>query len=124
MNVLIDTNVALDVLIRREPFLDLSQLIMLASEQNFINGFVTASSITDIFYITRKHLKNKEATYKAINEHLIGTIRIASVDGKTITDALDLERDDFDYCAAFHSSLGNQRLPRVDSCAKLLDAFA
>ena len=101
MNVLIDTNVALDVIIHREPFLESSQLVMLASERNIINGFITASSITDIFYITNKHLKDRAATYKALKEHLIGTIRIAAVDGKAITDALDLEWCDFEDCVQY-----------------------
>ena len=101
MNVLIDTNVALDVIVNREPFNKNSQLIMLASEQNVINGFITASSITDIFYITNKHLKDRTATYKALKEHLIGTVRIAAVDGKSITDALDYEWKDFEDCVQY-----------------------
>ena len=46
MNVLIDTNVALDVMIKREPFFEHSRLVLLASEQGFINGFISASAIT------------------------------------------------------------------------------
>jgi predicted nucleic acid-binding protein len=101
MNVLIDTNVALDVLIRREPFFDFSQLVLLASEQRIISGFVTASAITDIFYITNKHLKDRAATYRLLKEHLIGTVSIAAVDGKAIVDALDLEWDDFEDCVQY-----------------------
>ena len=40
MNVLIDTNVALDVLIQREPFLESSQLVVLASEQKIMRGSI------------------------------------------------------------------------------------
>ena len=101
MNVLIDTNVALDVLICREPFFELSQLVLLASEQKIITGFVTASAVTDIFYITNKHLKNKDATYKLLKEHLIGTVSVAAVDGKIITNALNLEWDDFEDCVQY-----------------------
>ena len=101
MNVLIDTNVVLDVLIRREPFFECSQLIMLASEQKIINGFVSASAITDIFYITKKHLKNKTATYKLLKEHLMRTISVAAVDGHKITEALNLEWDDFEDCVQY-----------------------
>jgi len=56
MNVLIDTNVALDVIIRREPFLENAQLIMLASERSVINGFITASSVAN-----RHILHNQQA---------------------------------------------------------------
>ena len=88
MNVLIDTNVALDVLIGREPFFEFSQLVLLASEQKIINGYITASSITDIFYVTNKHLKDKAATYKLLKEHLMGTVSIATVDGKSISEVV------------------------------------
>jgi len=101
MNVLIDTNVALDVLIGREPFFECSQLVLLASEQNIINGYVTASAITDIFYITNKQLKDKAATYKLLKEHLMGTVKIAAVDGKSISEALDFEWDDFEDCVQY-----------------------
>jgi predicted nucleic acid-binding protein len=101
MNVLIDTNIALDVLLDRKPFSELSQLVMLASEQKIINGFVTASSVTDIFYITDKHLKDKALTYQMLKEHLIGTISIAAVDEKTIKTALDLEWKDFEDCVQY-----------------------
>ena len=101
MNVLIDTNVALDVLLGREPFLELSQLVMLASEQKIINGYITASAVTDIFYITNKHLKDKAAAYKLLNEHLMGTVSIAAVDGNSISEALNLEWDDFEDCVQY-----------------------
>jgi len=53
MNVLIDTNVILDVLLHREPFHEDAARIITLSENDKINGFVSASAITDIFYITR-----------------------------------------------------------------------
>jgi len=75
--------------------------VLLASEQKLINGYVTASSITDIFHIANKHLKDRASTYSLIKEHLIGTANIAAVDGKAITDALDLEWDDFEDCVQY-----------------------
>ena len=101
MNVLIDTNIALDVLLNRKPFFELSQLVILASEQKIINGYVTASSVTDIFYITNKHLKNRALTYQMLKEHLIGAVMVAAVDGNTITDALDLQWEDFEDCVQY-----------------------
>jgi len=101
MNVLFDTNVVIDVLIHREPFFELSQLVMLASEQKVIDGYVTASSVTDIFYITNKHLKDRTVTYKLLKDHLIGIVDIAAVDSKSIVDALDLEWSDFEDCVQY-----------------------
>jgi predicted nucleic acid-binding protein len=49
MNVLIDTNVVLDVLLRREPFMTWSAKVIFLSEKSVIDGYVSASIVTDIF---------------------------------------------------------------------------
>ena len=83
MNVLIYTNVILDVLLHREPFhVDAARIITL-SENDKINGFVSASAITDIFYIARKALQSKiEAT--ELLKNLLKIINVASVSGNDI----------------------------------------
>ena len=101
MNVLIDTNIALDVLLQRELFFEDSQLVLLAAEQKYINGFISASAVTDIFYIANKVLKDKSATYSLLREHLMGTVGIATVDSSHILKALNLEWDDFEDCVQF-----------------------
>jgi predicted nucleic-acid-binding protein len=58
MTALIDTNIVLDVLLKREQFMEKSSNVMLLSEKKIIDGFVTASAITDIFYITEKTYKH------------------------------------------------------------------
>ncbi len=96
MNVLIDTNVILDVLLRREPFFEKSQLVILAAEENFFNGFVSASAITDIFYVIAKLLKNKSIARELIKRHLVDTLNIAAVDDGIIKNALDAKWNDFE----------------------------
>jgi len=46
MKVLVDTNVILDVLLKRSAFFTNSRLIFELAEQKRITGYVTASSIT------------------------------------------------------------------------------
>jgi len=101
MIVLIDTNVALDVILKREPFFESAQLVMLASERNYIRGFITASAITDIFYVTNKYLKDKAAARNLLKEHLMGSVNVATVDGNVIYRALDMEWDDFEDCVQY-----------------------
>ena len=62
MDVLIDTNIAVDVLTNREPFFKKSQLVLLSSLNKIINGYISATAITDIFYITNKTIKNNAET--------------------------------------------------------------
>jgi predicted nucleic acid-binding protein len=103
MNVLIDTNVVLDVLLKREPFLEDSSEIIFLSEKNVITGYVSASAATDIFYLTRKNLQNVSKTYDAL-KNLFGTIRIATVSEETVHTALDLEWKDFEDCIQYVSA--------------------
>jgi len=101
MNVLIDTNIALDVLLKREPYFSNSQLVLLSAERKYIKGFVSASAITDIFYITNKIVKNNTTTRNILKKHLLGTVYIATVDEETVLKALDAEWEDFEDCLQY-----------------------
>lgn len=51
MRVLIDTNVALDAVARREPFYDKARLLFLAGYVKEIELWMSVSQMTDVFYI-------------------------------------------------------------------------
>jgi len=101
MNVLIDTNVIIDVMIQREPYFENSKFVLFASERKYINGYVSASSVTDIFYIINKSLKNKKTVCDLLKKHFIGAINIAAVDGDVIFRALNAEWEDFEDCVQY-----------------------
>ena len=62
MTVLIDTHIILDVLLKREQFLEKSSNVLLLSEKKIIDGYVSASAITDIYCITNITYKDKQKT--------------------------------------------------------------
>ena len=95
MTVLLDTNVILDVLLKRMPFLEKSALVLLLSEKKIIDGYVTASSITDIFFLTNATYKDKQKSM-ALLKDLLKTVNIASVTGEEIYRAVDLDWSDFE----------------------------
>jgi len=95
MKVLIDTNIILDVLLNRLAFSANSKIVFDLAEQKRFTGFISASAMTDIFYIARKEYKDNEIVYKAI-EKLIDLFSVAPVFEKTITDALALRWKDFE----------------------------
>ena len=70
MKLMIDTNILLDVLIHRDPFFDDSKAVLTLCEDHAVNGFVSSSAVTDIFYITRKALGSLEDTYWVISNIL------------------------------------------------------
>jgi predicted nucleic-acid-binding protein len=95
MTVLIDTNVILDVLLKREQFMWKSSNVLLLSEKKIIDGYVTASSITDIFYITNKTYNDKQKSMGLLKE-LLKTLNIVAVSGEEIYRAIELDWNDFE----------------------------
>lgn len=70
MKVLLDTNVILDVLLEREEFKDESGRILGLAEHGKCRGVVSATSITDIYYISRKTFHDKEKALAVVKELL------------------------------------------------------
>jgi len=95
MNILIDTNVILDQLLKREPFYEDAESIRVLSENGHINSYISASAITDIYYIARKEIRDKETVITLI-ENLLKTTSIAAVTETSIYEALVLKWDDFE----------------------------
>ena len=95
MKVLIDTNIALDVLLKRTPHYEKSARVLVLSEKREINAYISASAVTDIYYITHKALKNKRATIDLLRK-LVNVVNVAAVTGDNVCQALELEWDDFE----------------------------
>lgn len=95
MNVLIDTNVILDLLLRREPYYKNAAIISVLSEKGYISSYISASAVTDIYYIIKKELKNKNIILELI-KNLLKVNHIATITESSIHEALDLEWDDFE----------------------------
>ena len=54
MNILVDANIILDVLLKREPHNKAAQAIMTKCADREITGYLAANSIPNIFYVLRK----------------------------------------------------------------------
>ena len=70
MKIMCDTNVIIDVLLEREPFIEDSYKVLKFCEEHKIDGFVSASSVTDIYYLVRKYTHSTELAYKAVGKLL------------------------------------------------------
>lgn len=92
--VLIDLNVLLDILQRREPFFESSAGLLAAVETGQVKGYVAAHSITTLFYLIQKARSSAEA--RAVITNLLQLVRIAPVDQSTIEQALNLDFRDFE----------------------------
>ncbi len=94
MKILIDTNVILDIVLERQPFVeDAEKLLDMAQQANF-ELFLTATTITDLYYIARK-AKGKEIALNFIMD-LMKFMEIASVDKDVVMQALQSDLADFE----------------------------
>jgi len=94
MKILIDANVALDVLLERQPFY-VSGAKVLGLSKGGVELFLSASAVTDIYYIIRKELKNKE-TALTLLKNLLASADVASVTNNEIRRAIDLNWSDLE----------------------------
>jgi predicted nucleic acid-binding protein len=94
MQVLFDTNVVLDALLKRPPWETNAAACWKASDDGRIMGCLTASTLTDIFYISHK-LKGIDVARKAVRICL-DAFAICIVDRQALELAIDLPTDDFE----------------------------
>ena len=92
--VLIDLNIILDVLQRREPFYEASARLLGAVEGELIEGYLAAHSITTLFYLVQKDRSAADA--RAAITNLLQILKIAPVTQSTIDQALNLDYHDFE----------------------------
>ena len=94
MKVLIDTNVILDVLCKRQDFFEDSSMVMKYCEVDKIDGVISALSIPNIIYIMRKELDAEKT--KDIIEKLQLIFTVADLKADDIKKALSLDFNDFE----------------------------
>jgi predicted nucleic acid-binding protein len=103
--LLVDTNVALDVLLDRGPHAEASVAIWAAVEMGRCEGFLAAHAITTIHYLVQKELGAAKA--KQLVSLLLVVFRVAAVDGSLIEQALRLPMADFEDAVTVAAALGS-----------------
>lgn len=101
MMVLIDTNVVLDVLGNREPFVQHSEAILALAAQNRITGAITANTVTDIYYLLREYLHDNEAVKTALI-NLLDLLDVIEVTRNDCIKAFDLPMKDYEDALLAH----------------------
>ena len=95
MRILIDTNVILDILQKREPFFADSYRALRKAIESDAECLLSASAATDIFYMLRKALGSAQQAKEQI-EKLAQLVSFADVQGMDIHTALMREMPDFE----------------------------
>jgi predicted nucleic acid-binding protein len=94
MRVLIDTNIVLDFLQEREPFVEDAVKLFERIDAGEIEGFITATTITNIYYIIRK-AAGATVAIDAITQ-ILTDLHICAVDRPVLEQAIALNFRDFE----------------------------
>lgn len=92
---MIDTNIVLDVMLKREPFYRMSMEILSIAKKDDVEEYISASAVTDIYYLAYRQLRDK-GIVKNLMKELLMVVSITSVSGQEIENALSLEWNDFE----------------------------
>lgn len=106
MRVLIDTNVILDVALERQPYLSTSEQVLLFVEQGLIEGYLSASTFTDLYYLIRK-ARNREWALDFLTR-LLTFCWIATVDQSVISQALASPMSDLENAVQYEAAIAHQ----------------
>jgi predicted nucleic acid-binding protein len=94
MKILLDTNVILDVILQREPWMVDAGSVWAECDTGRLQGYVQASALTDIFYLVRKG-KDVAGAFEAVDTCL-NAFTIIPVDRAVIEQARQLPGNDFE----------------------------
>lgn len=104
---LIDTNVVIDVFLKRDEFFSCSYEVLKLCKQRDINGCISTKSVCDIYYVVNHFLHNKEKALDAVinTTKILPTIPLLGID---IIKAEELKWDDFEDSVIYASCLASK----------------
>lgn len=99
--MLFDTNVILDVLLDRSPFVSEAAQLFAAVEMGKLQGMISATTVTTIFYLATKVL-GKVLAKKSVSQ-LLQLFEVASVNRIVLEQAIEADFSDFEDAVLYQS---------------------
>ena len=94
MKLLLDTNILLDVLMKREPFYELSLSIWNSCSNKKFNGCISSLSFANMVYNMRKELT--PVKIEKLAEQMCKIFEFADLNSTDITQAAQMRWNDFE----------------------------
>lgn len=107
-NILIDTDVIIDLLLDRQPFSNDSTLLINLCENGIISGYVTPVMLSNIYYLLRKIAKHEKIIDSL--KKLLNIVDIAIIDRKSVLNALNSEFKDFEDALQNYSNIPEKQI--------------
>ncbi len=94
VRALVDTNVAIDLILARQPWLTAAQPLWDARDAGLVVAYLPASVVTDIFYIVRRQADI--ATAFAAIDQVFGAFGMLTVDALLLQQVRAMPGNDFE----------------------------
>lgn len=105
MRVLIDTDIILDVIQNRQPFLIEAQQIWNANRLKTIDGFIAAITPINVFYIVRK--QSGVAQARSAVQQILANFEVCPVNQSVLLAASSSVLNDFEDAVQHESAMAN-----------------
>ena len=102
MKILLDTNVVLDLLMRREPFYADAAKVFSKIEEGVVHAYVCATTITTIHYLLNKQLSVQQSKHSI--SLLLQLLDVAAVDKEVLLMAEDAGFKDYEDAVIYASA--------------------
>ena len=105
MRVLFDTNVVLDVLLKRKPWQAEASALWQAVDAGRLTAYLPASAVTDIFFVARKLtdiIRARQSVQVCLDAFNIGTIDRAVLERAQVLSGSDFKDNVQIACAESH----------------------
>lgn len=94
MRVLIDTDITLDFLLKREPFFDIAKNVMRLNAQGAFDGYVSAITPLNIFYVAPKEIG--VGNVRQAIEKLLTVVQVCPINAAVLNQAFTLPFNDYE----------------------------
>lgn len=105
MKVLLDTNIIVDIALERQPFFGNSETVLSFVELRQIEGYISASSFGDLYYIIRRE-KGRDLTLEFLR-HIVTFCQVATVDSSVINMSFSSNFKYFEDAIQYSTAVNN-----------------
>jgi len=105
MKVFVDTNIFIDILLDREPFVKDAVMLYKLCENHFIDGYIAPITVNNIYYIFRKAKELEKI--KAYLLDISTLFTVATLNSETVQKANNLKISDYEDALQYAMALQN-----------------
>lgn len=104
-NLFLDTNIAIDLLSKREPFYDAAAILFTLGDRKQVKLYISSLSFSTIYYLLRRQMGAEKAMDVLQRFRIL--VHILPVKDTTVDKALNSDFTDFEDAIQYYSAIEN-----------------